>query len=227
MKRRLLPFIILFSLLFSFSLKALNDFNITADNNEFFILGENAKAEEIAEIFSIKEDELQQYISQNAIVYIAVNKNNSKQIRLSSSKSSFSESVINLSNLSDDEISSISSQFSDSENDSREILKKGEQKFLKISSSLSDSGGDYTLTKYVTVAGGKNYILSFYTSKDTDNSYITEVFESFSAKDFLKSEENPNNNKFILLICLLSGIIVFILITFLRDFIKSRKQNQT
>lgn len=222
LKKRLLLLTILFIFLFSFSASAANGFEISAGNN-FLVLNENASEKEISDAFGMEEQELKSYISANGIIYLAVNENNTKQIRLSSSKNSFSEEIENLSSLIDEDITALSAELMGEEATQTEIITKGAQKFLKASLSLSDSGGNYTLTKYVTVAQGKNYTLSFYTSKGENSEYIEEVFKTFTCDDFLK-ESNTNQNKFLLLIIIASAVAVFILFTFLRDYLKSKKE---
>lgn len=222
MKKRLLLLTILFIFVFSFSVKAVNDFEISA-GTDFLVLNDNATEKEISNAFGMDEQELKSYISANGIIYLAVNEDNSKQIRLSCSKSSFSEEIENLSSLMDEDISDLSAELIGEENTQAEIITKSAQKFLKATLSLSDSGGNYTLTKYVTVAQGKNYTLSFYTSEGESIEYIEDVFETFTSDDFLK-ESNTNENKFLLLIIIASAVAVFILFTFLRDYLKSKKE---
>ena len=58
------------------------------------------------------------------------------------------------------------------------VIEKDAYKYLKIEVKGKDSGGEYNLTQYITVKGGKSVVLSFYTSGGKDTSYTEDIFNS-------------------------------------------------
>lgn len=156
---------------------------------EFYVHSENP--EKLSEILGMSVDELNSYCESNSIFYLAVNGNNSKQIRVTTGENDFSNGVVNLSNLTDDKIISLAPDIVGIEGIRGDVVKLDGQKFLKVEMKSSDSGGDYILTQYITVAHRQNIVLSFYSSDDTD--YIDSVFESFTSPLFI-TEKTDNNS---------------------------------
>ena len=68
----------------------------------FYTYQSGQDAESTAKILGMTAAELENYCTENGIIFIAVNEDNTKQIRLSVTESAFSGSIGNLSNLSDD-----------------------------------------------------------------------------------------------------------------------------
>ena len=111
--------------------------------------GDNGK---IAAALNIDSEELSSYISENNVEYFAVNKENTVQIKLTVNITEFSSSVSNLSNLSDGNIESLLPEITGIDGIRGEVLDKNGQKFAKIQLSSNDSGGDYSVTEYITAA---------------------------------------------------------------------------
>ena len=184
--------------------------------DEFSVYGEDSK--KVAEILGMSEAELNGYVSQNNIVYLAVNEDNTKQIRLTVAATAFSESTGNLSLLSDSEIKELIPDITGDSAVKGKIIESDGQKFVLSRVSSEDSGGGYTLARYFTVAGDNEYILSFYTSQDVSEDYIKSVFESFSLDDFYTGKDkNPYSYIVIAALVLLSAGALFIIYTIIRD----------
>ncbi len=184
-------------------------------------------SKDVANILNMEEDELLSFCSKNNIRGLWVNKDNTKQIRLSYYNTDFSNSVVNISTLSDDKISELVPDITGIENAKGEIVLKGIQKFIKLQLKSQDSGGDYNLTQYITVANKELFVLSFYTAIDdnTDYIYIEKTFDSFDFPYFLTAENGSSDKwQYIILI----GAIVFALvaivigITVIRDIKNER-----
>ena len=77
------------------SVFAASGFEITAPK-DFYSYQSGQNAENAAKILSMTAAELENYCSDNGIVFIAVNGDNTKQIRLSVTESAFSGSIGNL-----------------------------------------------------------------------------------------------------------------------------------
>ena len=184
-------------------------------------------AEDMAKILGMNAYELENYCVSDGILYLAVNENNTKQIRVSISESEFSSGISNLSNLSEDKITALIPDITGA--DSGEIVTKNGQSFIKITETSSDFGGEYSVISYVTVAAKKDYVLSFYTSTGTSTDYVEKVFKSFSADDFYK-ESNPKSYfgyVIIAAIALLALVSAYIIFTLVRDIKNERKEKST
>lgn len=156
---------------------------------EFYVYSENP--EKLSEILGMTVDELNSYCESNSIFYLAANGDNSKQIRVATGENDFSNGIVNLSNLTDDKIISLAPDIAGIEGIRGDVVSLSGQKFLKLEMKSSDSGGDYILTQYITVAHRQNIVLSFYSGDDTD--YIDLVFESFTSDLFI-TEKTDNNS---------------------------------
>lgn len=206
-------------LCFSFVLPAAAEESFTIKpGKEFAVYGEDG---EVPERLGMTEEEIKGYLKDNDIVYLAVDEKNERQIRLSVSETGFSKSVGHLSGLSDEKIRALMPELIGAEQG--EILKKGEQKFIRQQLRLSDSGGEYLLTRYITVEAQKYYVLTFYTQAGVKTDYIETVFSSFSLSG--SSEQGPEKTSpwmqilppvLIALFSAGAGVILFLLIRDIR-----------
>ena len=190
--------------------------------DEFSVYGQDSgKAEEI---LGMSEAELDGYVSQNNIVYLAVNEDNTKQIRLTVAATAFSESTGNLSLLSDSEIEELIPDITGDSAIKGEITENDSQKFVLSRVSSEDSGGGYTLARYLKVAGDNEYILSFYTSQGVSEDYIESVFESLDSDDFYtEKDKSPYSYIVIGVLVLLCAGALFIIYTIIRDLTVKRR----
>lgn len=191
---------------------------------EFYSYESGKSAAETAKILGMTDTELESYCAENGIKYIAVNEDNSKQIRLAVAESSFSASIGNLTNLTEDKITALIPDITGANRG--EIINKDGQSFIKTAESASDSGGWFTVISYFTVAAKKDYVLSFYTSSGTDTKYAEEVFKSYWSEDFYmqKSEKSPFRYVIFAAIVLLAAGSVYIIFTLVRDIKNDRNE---
>lgn len=202
---------------------ASGNIEITAPK-DFYSYKSGQNAEDTAKILGMTASELENYCISGGILYLAVNENNTKQIRVSVAESAFSSGIGNLSNLSEDKITALIPDITGA--DSGEIVTKNGQSFIKTTENLTDSGGEYSVISYVTVAAKKDYVLSFYTATGTSTDYVEKVFKSFSADDFYK-ESNPKSYfgyVIIAAIALLALVSAYIIFTLVRDIKNERKE---
>jgi hypothetical protein len=213
--KRIIALIAVFILLFSLTVSADSSINITPDG-EF-----TTETEQIAKIIGMDKNELLDFCIENKIVYIAVNKDNSKQIRVTVKENDFSNGIVNINGLSDDKINAVLPDVIGVEGIKGEIINKDGQKFIKTEMSSKDSGGDFILTEYITVANKKVYVLSFYTNKKADTKYIEKTFETLESPNFVVE----NNGLFWIVgiaIVIFLFASIFIILTLIRD-IKAKK----
>jgi hypothetical protein len=154
-------------------------------DSEFLVYGED-DIDIFCQAFDMDAGEIKYYLSQNNITYLAINGDNTKQIKRSEITDAFSQKVVDFSVLEDSEILNLANQISGFENSKGQVVTVGDIKLLKTEVKTKDSGGDYVLTQFVTVKGGKKITLSFFTAGDGDRAYIETVLkEQFpKEKDF-------------------------------------------
>jgi hypothetical protein len=154
-------------------------------DSEFLVYGED-DIDIFCQAFDMDAGEIKYYLSQNNITYVAINGDNTKQIKRSEITDAFSQKVVDFSVLEDSEILNLANQISGFENSKGQVVTVGDIKLLKTEVKTKDSGGEYVLTQFVTVKGGKKITLSFFTAGDGDRAYIETVLkEQFpKEKDF-------------------------------------------
>ncbi len=194
-------------------------------NSEFIIY--SANPEEVAKALNTDTESLKTKVSEQNILYLAVNQSNSKQIQLTKNETEFSNSVGNLSNLSDTSIKSLLPDITGKSNINGSIVLKNNQKYVKINLLSEDEG--YILTQYFTVSDKKLYTLSFYTQKDESTDYIDAAFSTTSKIE--DGIENINEVPKTFKIAVICGTVIFglafliILISIIIDIIKRGLQN--
>lgn len=118
-----------------------------------------------AKIIGISPEDLKKQCKENNVVFFAVNRDNTVQVRLSSYKTEASKKAGDLSDMSDEELKLLSGDISDNGYKKTVI---GGTVFLMTEQNLSDNGGEYVSRQYFTVKNGAVYQLSSYVSKKVD-----------------------------------------------------------
>ena len=175
--------------------------------NEFFIHSKNPQ--KVADIFNMDATSLTDYCVNNNIMFLAVDSKNTKQIRITVSENEFSNKISNISNMSDDKITYLAPDITGIPDVKGEAVNLNGQKFLLVQTKSKDSGGEYILTQYITVAEKQNVVLSFYNSASTDTDYTEEVFKSFTSPMFINNKPEAKIN--IMLILVPIAFIVFLI----------------
>ena len=145
-------------------------------DSDFYVYGQNNK--ELCQVIGMTESELENYCQTNNITFLAANKTNTKQVRKTEVKDDFSKKVGNFLALKDKEILDLADDLTGFSDVSGTVLKRGNQKFLKVELKTTDSGGEYILTRYITVTDGTKKVLTFYTDANENTDYIEDVFSS-------------------------------------------------
>lgn len=212
--KKLSVFLVIFCILFSFSASAENKISVTVDD-EFSVYDLDPSA--VAKALDLSVEELEQHVNESHIIYLAVNKTNTKQIKVNCYKTDFSSSIVNLSSLSDDKINSVMADIV-GDDIKGEIINDFGQKFIKRVVSVTEESKECTITQYITVANREYYLLSFYTAKGEDDSYIQNV--KFESPFFINEQQHPlmfiNILPIAAIIFLAVGI--FVVITIIKDF---------
>lgn len=218
MKKLILAICLL--LLFAVNVTALTVDQITPD--EDFIIY-SAAPQEVAKALDTNITDLETRVKEQNILFLAVNGENTKQIQLTCNETQFSQTVGNLSNLSDSSIKNLLPDITGIQNIKGNIVLKNNQKYVNINLKTEEQG--YTLTQYFTVDDNKLYTLSFYTNENESTDYIETAFTTSTKLDEdIKLKKAPTAFR-IAVICgtIIFGIAFFIILfNIIRDLIKKR-----
>ena len=193
---------------------------------EFLVYGDKQSNEKIAEILEETTDTLDNYCYNNGIIYLAVNEKNTKQIRIYENSTAFSESVGELTSLSDDKIAAFTPEIVGEGFHTETVTQKSGRKFIKATALSEDSGGKFTLIQYITVTSKKEYTLSFYTASGENTDYAEKVFSSFSFGNVAakKTEKKPYGYIFMALTAVFVLFGTYIVYTLIRDIRADRAE---
>lgn len=173
MLKKIICLVAIFVLCFCFSVSA---------EGEFLVYGED-DIELFCRAFDMDDCEIVDYVNENNITYLAINRDNTKQIKRSETVDAFSKKVVDFNVLADDEIENLANEISGFENSKGEVVTARGYKLLKSELKTKDSGGEYVLTQFVTVKNSKKIILSFYTASEQSRDYIGAVLEEQFPKE--------------------------------------------
>ncbi len=193
--------------------------------DSFLVYGENNA--KISEIIGINQNELDTYLKDNNITFFAVDSDNKRQVKLIEYTSDFSNSIVDISMMTVDNIESLIPEIVGAEDAIGEVLEQGGQKFIKTKALSEDGGGKYVLTSYFTVANRKNYILVFLNHKNEDTDYIEDIFKSYAnGEDFGQFSDSKTNKSInVVLIGIIAFAVIFAVIgvTVIKDIRKNKE----
>lgn len=211
----LLTSIILFFSCISASAKSAEDFSITLPDEYITAFHDDNKSD-IADAVGISADEVDDYFQKHNLKFLSVNKDNTSQIKLSVLEDDFSKKIISFNNLNNENILKLAnSLFTGSYeqvSNGVKIVENNGIKFLKYKENLSDNGGEYTVTQYVTVYNSKTYRLSVFVTGEEQSDLSDTVFNSFSLK------QNSDALSPLVKIFIIVGIVIFAVIIVLSIF---------
>ncbi len=211
--------VLVLSLIFSFSISALKTDQLTPDE-DFFIY--SASPDKVAEIVEMTKEDLKTDIESKGIIFLAVDKENTRQIQLTETENKFSTTVSNLSNLSDSSIRSLVPDITGIENIKGKIVLHNEQKYVRIELKSKE----YILTQFFTVENKKLYTLSFYTDIEVSTNYIKDTFYyKQKTADSITVKEIPANLKTLTIIGFsVFGILFFVILySIIKDYFKKEE----
>ena len=182
MKRKVcLVFLLISAFAFILGFKGGNGFTIEVDNS-FAVALKTSEADNVAERLGIEIDAVKSYFKANSIVFIAVSEDKKTQIRISRFADNFSGSVYDSENLTEEQIAEMVSLYG-GDAQYAETSKIGGRKFAVMTELLKDSGGVYTSTQYVAVAGGQTYIITCYNPGEGTSKQVKKILSTFYVKD--------------------------------------------
>ena len=177
-------------------------------NNSYAVATKASEVDTVAKRLSLEETEVASYFKQNALKFIAVSEDTKTQIRISRFADNFSSDVYDAQNLTDEQLSEMVSLYG-ADSQSANIVENNGRKYAKITDVLEDSGGVYTSTQYITVAGGRTHVISCYNPGDFTSQEIEDIFSTFSVRDMTERINSyENRSKWIIpLIVIMCGVV--------------------
>lgn len=226
MKVKVLALIAVLMLLFSFNISAATYEYDISTTSDFTSVKRDEDMSSVAQKLNMTADELSSYFKKNSLLYLAVSNDTKTQIRLSAFTDNFSSTVSDISYLANEQLTEFMNAVSDDENDC-EIVTNGERKYITLKDTLSDSGGVYTVTQYITICDSQTFYLSCYNEGNDTSDEIENIFKSFTlnASQTRQADNIDDNNLFIFIIL---GIAVFAIVALvmLIGIIKSFKKSK-
>lgn len=135
--------------------------------------------DELAKALGVDTKEIKSYFKEDKLALMAVNSDNSVQIKLSRFVNSYSKAIQSFS--SDDE-NIIKDYASAAGIENYKIVSSNDTKFIFVKTKVSDSDGGYVSSRYITVKNGEFYVLSCFNRGDEQDKKISEVFKSLDIK---------------------------------------------
>ncbi len=218
MKYKILAVLTVLILIFSFPVSAAQN-EYTVDFDKSFTVGyTSGDLSAIAQITDMDESALKDYCTENNIELVAVNGDNTVQMRLYVYSTELSKAAKDLSALSDSATEKLVETLGESGYTTEKV---GYNNFIKTEQLLSDSGGTYLSSQYITVKNGKIFQFSIYSEGQTENEKAKKSLENFT---FKKETAKVDNSKKIIVGCVF-GVLLIIIVIMIMGIIKDIKSN--
>ena len=186
---------------------AQKEFYLSVEKNFIVVNAGDKSCKKAAKAVGMTERELRDYFEKNGVLLFAVTPDNSSQIRLSYYENDFSKLAQDISSLDEEGIGMLAKAIDKDETPEYDTVKNNSgEKFLKFTDFMKDSGGEYTVTQYVTVKNEKVYQLSCYTPGKTVPNSIEKTFKNFKITSYGKQ----NNASVLQTLLLILSIAVFL-----------------
>ncbi len=216
MKYRFFYLLVIIMLLLGITVNAADyEYTIKPSDN-FIAVHSGDDLTEISEKLNMSPTELNTYFSENGLLYLAVSDDTKTQIKISSFSDNFSSEVSDISLLDDVGLTEFINAVSDDSDSPAQLVENGGRKYLCIKNTLSDSGGVYTVTQYITICNNKTYYFAGYNPGEDTSDEVTAIFKSFSlnenASQDVKAQKAKINKQYFFINC---AVICFIIIAIL------------
>lgn len=193
---------------------------------EFTVKAQSDELEPLADIFGIKPASLQKYYKDNNVLYLAANEENTCQVTLTAVKNEFSEGAVSFSRLSDTELEAVASDLAGESFENCGIVKsKDGNRFIKLKRTMSDSGGEYTVTEFITVCSYKLFTMSVSVSNGSGLEKMPNTaLEGLEIADYARPQSSSKGFIFTALaaigIAIFATVAVYFTVTVIRDIRK-------
>lgn len=153
-------------------------------SKDYNTLYQGEDAAPMAKRLDMETKELKSYMEENGVLMLAVSKDKSRQIRVIEEQTEFSSLAEDISAMDKTSLNEFAQVVTADNNAAFSYVTNNNRKYIKFSETLSDSGGSYVMTQYVTICGGKIYRYCFYNSGKTEIAAADETFNGFKLLDF-------------------------------------------
>lgn len=191
------------------------EYTISAGDN-FISIEAGDDLNEVAQKLNMTTKELNDHFNQTGLIYLAVSEDNQTQVKISAFSDNFSTKVEDISYLDKQGLSTFVEAISEDADAPAQVIENNGRKFLCVKDTLTDSGGIYTVTQYVTICNNKTFYFAGYNPGEDTSDEIKTMFKSFNLKEITQQKDNTSNWGFDWKYFLInSGVVVFGVITIL------------
>lgn len=165
--------------------------------NEGYITAEAGDdLNQAAKKLNMTTHDLHNYFTQNGLIYLAVSPDNQTQVKISAFSDNLSSKVEDISYLDDAGLSAFIAAISEDSESPAQLVENNGRKYLYIKDTLSDSGGVYTVTQYITICNNKTFYFTGYNPGEDTSNDINTMFESFTLKEIVLQNDLSPSKKF-------------------------------
>lgn len=172
--------------------------------------GDNLDA--VAEKLNMSPQAINSYFTQNGLIYLAVSSDNKTQVKISAFSDNFSSEVVDISYLDETGLAKFVDAISGDSDAPAQIIENGGRKYLCVKDTLSDSGGVYTVTQYITISDSKTFYFAGYNPGEDTSDDVDAMFKSFKLQHPTTNtqkaleQESKFNRQYFIVNC---GIVLF------------------
>jgi hypothetical protein len=160
--------------------------------------------DEVAQRFNMDTTKLHDYFKQNGLIYLAVSADKQTQVKISAFSDNFSTTVADISYLDETGLTAFANAIREDDDSPAQLIENNGRKYLCVKDTLSDSGGVYTVTQYITICNNKTFYFSGYNPGEDTSSEIDAMFKSFRLQE--TDVDNITDKYFIWINC---GVVLF------------------
>ena len=203
------------------------DYTISPDDS-FTVVKSGENMDNVAKKLNMTTSQLNSYINENGIIYLAVSDDAKSQIKISVFADNFSSEVGDISRLDEQGLSEFANAISKNSDDTADIVSNNGRKFVRITHTRKDTGGIYTITQYVTICNNKTFYFAGYNDGETTSDKISDAFKSFNLTEKV---DVPNNYSWYITL-IITGVVIFsalaiiMTIQIVRSHLKNKKEQQ-
>lgn len=160
------------------------DYEYTISASENFLTAQSGDdLDEVAKKLNMTPHDLNTYFTQNGLIYLAVSPDNQTQVKISAFSDHFSSEVKDISYLDDVGLTAFVDAVSEDSDTPATLVENNGRKFLCVKDTLTDSGGVYTVTQYITICNNKTFYFAGYNPGENTSDEISTMFKSFNLQD--------------------------------------------
>lgn len=208
-----LVFIIIAQIIFCSSCAKQKDYNLGVPKG-FISAQSDEDLSEIARVTGVDKKEIKDYFKEDKIVFMAVNEDNSVQIKLSCFENDYSKAIGSFEYLNAEEIDKYAASAVKS---GYETVKCNDTSFIFTQSHNKSGEKEYVSSLYITVKNNKFYVLSCYNTGSSPDKAVMNVFNSLEINSETAAIPVWQTILISLGIALFTAAAIGIIISFIKD----------